>query len=152
VGSAGAARFALRRRGVSLPGKALRCCGSESEALRLSERQFDEFAILVNGNRYHLQSIHRIDQQLKPMTDLTRPSTLSLRRSAAALASRPKSLSTASADAKPAVKHANGSSETSARMVGSDALLQGHSHVSIVHNGETYQLRATRLGKLILTK
>jgi len=152
VGSAGAARFALRRRGISLPGKALRCCGSESEALRLSERQFDEFAILVNGNRYHLQSIHRIDQQLKPMTDLTRPSTLSLRRSAAALTSRPKSLSTASADARPAVKRANSVSETSARTVRSDALLQGHSHVSIVHNGETYQLRATRLGKLILTK
>ncbi|MFP3617503.1 hemin uptake protein HemP, partial [Paraburkholderia sp. SIMBA_050] len=32
------------------------------------------------------------------------------------------------------------------------ALLQGHSHISIAHNGETYQLRATRLGKLILTK
>jgi hemin uptake protein HemP len=34
----------------------------------------------------------------------------------------------------------------------SDALLQGRSHVSIAHNGQTYQLRATRLGKLILTK
>jgi hemin uptake protein HemP len=34
----------------------------------------------------------------------------------------------------------------------SDTLLQGHSHISITHNGETYQLRATRLGKLILTK
>jgi hemin uptake protein HemP len=34
----------------------------------------------------------------------------------------------------------------------SDALLQGRSHVSIEHHGETYQLRATRLGKLILTK
>ncbi|AFI68675.1 hypothetical protein BP1258A_3193 [Burkholderia pseudomallei 1258a] len=31
-------------------------------------------------------------------------------------------------------------------------MLQGQSHVSIAHNGETYQLRATRLGKLILTK
>lgn len=34
----------------------------------------------------------------------------------------------------------------------SDALLQGRSHVAIAHNGELYQLRATRLGKLILTK
>ncbi len=34
----------------------------------------------------------------------------------------------------------------------SDALLQGRNHVLIAHNGETYQLRATRLGKLILTK
>ncbi|MEJ2767440.1 hemin uptake protein HemP [Mycetohabitans sp. B46] len=34
----------------------------------------------------------------------------------------------------------------------SNDLLQGRTHVSILHNGETYQLRATRLGKLILTK
>lgn len=34
----------------------------------------------------------------------------------------------------------------------SGALLRGRTHVNIVHNGETYQLRATRLGKLILTK
>jgi hemin uptake protein HemP len=38
------------------------------------------------------------------------------------------------------------------RLLGSDTLLQGRSHVLITHNGETYQLRATRLGKLILTK
>ncbi|MEA3122930.1 MAG: hypothetical protein QOH33_2520, partial [Paraburkholderia sp.] len=38
------------------------------------------------------------------------------------------------------------------RVFRSDALLQGHNHVLIAHNGETYQLRATRLGKLILTK
>ena len=38
------------------------------------------------------------------------------------------------------------------RVVRSDALLQGNTHVLIAHNGETYQLRATRLGKLILTK
>jgi len=151
--SARAAGFALPCPGLSPSYKALRCCPApEPQALRLSERLFDEFLFLVNGNRYHLQSIHRIDEQLKRMTDLTRPSTLSLRRSAAALTSRPKSSSTASADARPAVERANGSSETSARTVRSDALLQGHSHVSIVHNGETYQLRATRLGKLILTK
>jgi hemin uptake protein HemP len=36
--------------------------------------------------------------------------------------------------------------------VASETLLQGKTHVSIMHNGETYQLRATRLGKLILTK
>ncbi len=30
--------------------------------------------------------------------------------------------------------------------------MQGRSHIFIVHNGERYQLRATRLGKLILTK
>jgi hemin uptake protein HemP len=38
------------------------------------------------------------------------------------------------------------------RSLDSEALLQGRSHVSIDHHGETYQLRATRLGKLILTK
>jgi hemin uptake protein HemP len=87
------------------------------------------------------------------MTDLNRTSTLSLRRPSAALTSRPNS-STASASpaAKPAAERVNGSGETSERVVRSDALLQGHSHISILHNGETYQLRATRLGKLILTK
>ncbi len=89
------------------------------------------------------------------MTDTTRTSTLSLRRPAAALTSRQKpSAATASATAvaKPAADRANGSGETADRVVRSDALLQGHSHISILHNGETYQLRATRLGKLILTK
>ncbi|MEC5408073.1 hemin uptake protein HemP [Paraburkholderia sp. MPAMCS5] len=89
------------------------------------------------------------------MTDTTRPSTLSLRRPSAALTSRPKAASTATAAAKPATGRTNGSSETAERaerVVRSEVLLQGHSHISIVHNGETYQLRATRLGKLILTK
>ena len=87
------------------------------------------------------------------MTDTTRPSTLSLRRSAAALTSRPKpATATATTAAKPVVKRESGPGETAERVVRSDALLQGQSHVSIVHNGETYQLRATRLGKLILTK
>jgi hemin uptake protein HemP len=45
-----------------------------------------------------------------------------------------------------------GSDGTAERTVSSDRLLQGHSHVFIAHNGERYQLRATRLGKLILTK
>ncbi|MFM0227903.1 hemin uptake protein HemP [Paraburkholderia dipogonis] len=86
------------------------------------------------------------------MTDLTRPSTLSLRRPAAALTSRPKSSTATVTGQKPGADGINGTGETSERVVRSDALLQGHSHVSIVHNGETYQLRATRLGKLILTK
>ncbi len=34
----------------------------------------------------------------------------------------------------------------------SDSLLQGAKVVQIMHNGESYQLRATRHGKLILTK
>jgi hemin uptake protein HemP len=87
------------------------------------------------------------------MTDTTRPTTLSLRRSAAALTSRPKSAAvTSTAAVRPVASRANESAETGERVLRSDALLQGHSHISIVHNGETYQLRATRLGKLILTK
>lgn len=34
----------------------------------------------------------------------------------------------------------------------SQQLMQGHSTVAITHNGTTYRLQATRLGKLILTK
>jgi hemin uptake protein HemP len=30
--------------------------------------------------------------------------------------------------------------------------MQGHTAVAITHNGTTYRLQATRLGKLILTK
>ena len=90
------------------------------------------------------------------MTNMTRSSTLSLRRpSAAALTtSRPaKSVTAAPAERQAANgNNAAPAAETSDRVLRSDALLQGRSHVSIMHNGETYQLRATRLGKLILTK
>lgn len=85
------------------------------------------------------------------MTDLNRSSTLSLRRPTAALTSRPKIATATVNPARPATERGEGSA-TAERVVRSDALLQGHSHISIVHNGETYQLRATRLGKLILTK
>ena len=90
------------------------------------------------------------------MTNMTRTSTLSLRRPAAAAltTSRPtRSVSTAPAERQPGNNgDAAPTAEPSERVLRSDALLQGRSHVSIVHNGETYQLRATRLGKLILTK
>jgi len=83
------------------------------------------------------------------MTDLTRTSTLSLRRNApAALTSRPKPTAPATRESEKS----RSQPETSERVVSSDSLLQGRSHISIMHNGETYQLRATRLGKLILTK
>jgi hemin uptake protein HemP len=87
------------------------------------------------------------------MPDLTRPSTLSLRRpTTAALTSRSKPSTASAPAAKPATERAKVPGETAERVLRSEALLQGHSHISIVHNGETYQLRATRLGKLILTK
>ncbi|MEO8022533.1 hemin uptake protein HemP [Polaromonas sp.] len=37
-------------------------------------------------------------------------------------------------------------------VVDSTELLRGQKAVDIVHNGSTYRLQATRLGKLILTK
>ncbi|SFJ82438.1 Hemin uptake protein HemP [Paraburkholderia megapolitana] len=92
---------------------------------------------------------------MERMTDLTRSSTLSLRRPTAALTSRPKAaapaVSTTASTASTAVRGSQPSDSTD-RVVRSDTLLQGRSHISIMHNGETYQLRATRLGKLILTK
>ncbi|AYQ89096.1 MULTISPECIES: hemin uptake protein HemP [Burkholderia] len=80
------------------------------------------------------------------MTELMRPSTLTLRRtSSAAPGGRTKVAAVTKAET------AN-SADSNQRVVFSDTLLQGRTHVSIMHNGETYQLRATRLGKLILTK
>ncbi|SAK66323.1 hemin uptake protein HemP [Caballeronia glebae] len=82
------------------------------------------------------------------MTDTPRSSTLRLRRPAVrdAAITRPKATTVTT------VHVAHAGDGTGERSLKSDALLQGRSHVSIVHNGETYQLRATRLGKLILTK
>ena len=85
------------------------------------------------------------------MTDILRSNTLRLRRpverSAAATITRSRSAAVTTARVS-----SNVSSESGERSLRSDTLLQGHSHISIVHNGETCQLRATRLGKLILTK
>jgi hemin uptake protein HemP len=89
------------------------------------------------------------------MNDLTRSSTLGLRRAAAAaLATRPKASTTAAAPRQSSKRsnEAAPKASTAAPSVRSETLLQGQNLVSIVHNGETYQLRATRLGKLILTK
>ncbi|CAG4902767.1 hemin uptake protein HemP [Paraburkholderia gardini] len=92
------------------------------------------------------------------MTDFTRSSTLSLRRSPnAMLTSRPKpAMPGRDLDGDRSRSRSEGpdqsAPESAGRSVSSESLLQGRSHVSIMHNGETYQLRATRLGKLILTK
>jgi hemin uptake protein HemP len=92
------------------------------------------------------------------MTDLLRSNTLRLRRSvdrsAAATISRPRTAAVTTARPAPpsSVSESGDRPERSERSLRSDTLLQGHSHISIMHNGETYQLRATRLGKLILTK
>jgi hemin uptake protein HemP len=89
------------------------------------------------------------------MTDLLRSNTLRLRRpverSAAAIISLPRTAAVTTARPAPS-NSVSESGERSERSLRSDTLLQGHSHISIMHNGETYQLRATRLGKLILTK
>jgi hemin uptake protein HemP len=87
------------------------------------------------------------------MTDFNRSSTLSLRRPGG-----PASSATRSKPAAPAQTRTTADSAATApamstsATIDSTALLQGRSHVSIIHNGEAYQLRATRLGKLILTK
>ncbi|AKL98899.1 MULTISPECIES: hemin uptake protein HemP [Burkholderia cepacia complex] len=81
------------------------------------------------------------------MTDTMRPTTLTLRHATGNTGSSRQKTAAVTTPAKPA-----GNRDAGTRVVNSDALLQGHSHISIAHNGETYQLRATRLGKLILTK
>lgn len=47
---------------------------------------------------------------------------------------------------------ASGSQGSSATTVNSTEILRGQKAVEISHNGSTYRLQATRLGKLILTK
>jgi len=101
------------------------------------------------------------------MHDMNRSSTLTMRRAAGSAASTTGAGSqsparAASAARSPAPRATDVPQQQPAqpaaapaageRVLRSDALLQGRSHVSIAHNGETYQLRATRLGKLILTK
>ena len=49
----------------------------------------------------------------------------------------------------PAPANASGDSRV---CVDSEVLLRGQKMVEISHNGTTYRLHATRLGKLILTK
>ncbi|MBB3255755.1 hemin uptake protein HemP [Paraburkholderia bannensis] len=87
------------------------------------------------------------------MTEFNRSATLSLRRSGSALTGSraPKAVAPA-AVTRNSTDPAGSTPASSERTLDSAALLQGRSHVSILHNGETYQLRATRLGKLILTK
>lgn len=86
------------------------------------------------------------------MTDLKRPSTLTVRRPAGSGPTGTRPCASASQTVHKADGQQPAASGGGAHMLRSDTLLQGRSHVNIVHNGETYQLRATRLGKLILTK
>jgi len=55
----------------------------------------------------------------------------------------PTPLDTAETDRSPA---------TTGPVWRSETLMQGHRTITIEHQGVLYQLRATRLGKLILTK
>ncbi|KMY86181.1 Hemin uptake protein [Candidatus Paraburkholderia calva] len=89
------------------------------------------------------------------MTDTLRFSTLRLRRLVArdAAITRPRTAAVSTVRTSTALVATSVAADANAeRSLKSDVLLQGRSHVSIMHNGETYQLRATRLGKLILTK
>ncbi|WP_322033167.1 hemin uptake protein HemP [Paraburkholderia sp. J76] len=88
------------------------------------------------------------------MTELNRTSTLSLRRTggSALTGARPNPAAVIAQPKPRKSAEPAGAAASDERKLDSAALLQGRSHVSIMHNGETYQLRATRLGKLILTK
>lgn len=54
--------------------------------------------------------------------------------------------------ADPAMPAAQPTCSAAGSAVDSHQLLRGQKAVDIVHNGATYRLQATRLGKLILTK
>ncbi|RDU98045.1 hemin uptake protein HemP [Trinickia dinghuensis] len=87
------------------------------------------------------------------MSEPTRQPALTLRTSMSSLASsRSKDAATAAVATRRAGTQAEGSDGAIERTLSSDHLLQGRSHIFIAHNGERYQLRETRLGKLILTK
>ncbi|WP_233863665.1 hemin uptake protein HemP [Paraburkholderia adhaesiva] len=88
------------------------------------------------------------------MTDFNRSSTLSLRRAGGPASSATRSKPAAQTQpCTSAVTATAAAPEVGAGCaLDSTTLLQGRSVVDIKHNGETYQLRATRLGKLILTK
>ena len=55
-------------------------------------------------------------------------------------------------DATPASTPGQPATGTRSGCVDSTELLRGEKTVEISHNGSTYRLQATRLGKLILTK
>jgi hemin uptake protein HemP len=61
--------------------------------------------------------------------------------------SLPRSAPRAQSDASASMR--SGASQT---CMNSDDILRGQKAVEITHNGSTYRLQATRLGKLILTK
>lgn len=52
----------------------------------------------------------------------------------------------------PAASCGAGAEHESGAALNSADLLQGRKTIAIAHNGATYHLQATRLGKLILTK
>jgi len=54
--------------------------------------------------------------------------------------------------ALPVLTDSAAANKTEELHLSSEALLRGQKSVSIVHNGSTYRLQATKLGKLILTK
>ncbi|MEX3955251.1 hemin uptake protein HemP [Trinickia sp. EG282A] len=92
------------------------------------------------------------------MTEFARPSTLTLRASTHGtprnrrVDARDSAREMRTAQPPRSVSTSTSVGLSEQRVLCSDSLLQGRTHVLITHNGETYQLRATRLGKLILTK
>lgn len=115
------------------------------------------FFTIDNDSHLYLTSLNRTSNATS-MSEPTRQPTLTLRTSmSSSVRARPSSKDTATTAAlvtPGAIKRLDAVEEESLaeRTLSSDHLLQGRSHVFITHNGERYQLRATRLGKLILTK
>lgn len=114
------------------------------------------FFTIDNDSHLYLTSLNRTSDATS-MSEPTRQPTLTLRTSMSSSSrARPsdKDAPTAALVTPRGVKRLDRvEGESSAeRTLQSDHLLQGRSHVFIAHNGERYQLRATRLGKLILTK
>jgi hemin uptake protein HemP len=77
----------------------------------------------------------------------TRPVTTMPSAPAASARQSPPSCPVGQAVAAPSAPDRNESG-----VVDSTAILRGRKAVEIKHNGSTYRLQATRLGKLILTK
>ncbi|WP_206951759.1 hemin uptake protein HemP [Trinickia acidisoli] len=87
------------------------------------------------------------------MSEPTRHPTLTLRASSNTVArSRSKDTSTAALVTPHGLTRRENIDDTADHTLSSAHLLQGRNRIFIEHNGEQYQLRATRLGKLILTK
>ena len=103
----------------------------------------------LNMNSHHLNTINfYLDKQnLKFFTMTSLPTAPFVR-------ARPPHQGLPAGQEPPAMSCAHQVSKRPATMCSLDSheLLRGQKTIEILHNGSTYRLQATRLGKLILTK